>query len=144
MQKADFQYYQFHFPLDLDIEIIRQWSEMVGPSNLWLAPKLPPGADFPDHLLQYAETFVIDAYSQDKFGGTGKSADWKSFSEFQILYPEKKWILAGGIGPENVVSSVIQTDARMIDLNSAVESKPGQKEVDKIKSVFESLKENCL
>jgi phosphoribosylanthranilate isomerase len=32
----------------------------------------------------------------------------------------------------------------MIDLNSAVESKPGQKEVDKIKSVFESLKENCL
>jgi phosphoribosylanthranilate isomerase len=144
MQKADFQYYQFHFPLDLDIEIIRQWSEMVGPSNLWLAPKLPPGADFPDHLLQYAETFVIDAYSQDKFGGTGKSADWKSFSEFQILYPEKKWILAGGIGPENVVSSVIQTDARMIDLNSAVESKPGQKEVDKIKFVFESLKENCL
>ena len=144
MQKADFQYYQFHFPLDLDIEIIRQWSEMVGPSNLWLAPKLPPGADFPDHLLQYAETFVIDAYSQDKFGGTGKSADWNSFSKYQNLYPEKKWILAGGIGPENVVSSVIQTDARMIDLNSAVESKPGQKQVDKIKSVFESLKENCL
>ena len=144
MQKADFQYYQFHFPLDLDIEIIRQWSEMVGPSNLWLAPKLPPGADFPDHLLQYAETFVIDAYSQDKFGGTGKSADWKSFSEFQILYPEKKWILAGGIGPENIVSSIQATDAHMIDLNSAVESKPGQKEVDKIKSVFESLKENCL
>jgi phosphoribosylanthranilate isomerase len=144
MQKADFQYYQFHFPLDLDIEIIRQWSEMVGPSNLWLAPKLPPGADFPDHLLQYAETFVIDAYSQDKFGGTGKSADWNSFSKYQNLYPEKKWILAGGIGPENVVSSVIQTDARMIDLNSAVESKPGQKEVGKIKSVFESLKENCL
>jgi phosphoribosylanthranilate isomerase len=144
MQKADFQYYQFHFPLDLDIEIIRQWSEMVGPSNLWLAPKLPPGANFPDHLLQYAETFVIDAYSQNKFGGTGKSADWNSFSKYQNLYPEKKWILAGGIGPENVVSSVIQTDARMIDLNSAVESKPGQKEVDKIKSVFESLKENCL
>ncbi len=144
MQKADFQYYQFHFPLDLDIEIIRQWSEMVGPSNLWLAPKLPPGADFPEYLLEYSETFVIDAYSQDKFGGTGKSADWNSFSKYQNLYPEKKWILAGGIGPENVVSSVIQTDARMIDLNSAVESKPGQKEVDKIKSVFESLKENCL
>ncbi len=144
MQKADFQFYQFHFPLDLDEEIIRLWSEMVGPSNLWLAPKLSPGADFPDHLLQYAETFVIDAYSQDKFGGTGKSADWKSFSEYQNLYPEKKWILAGGIGPKNVVSSVVQTNARVIDLNSAVESKPGQKEVDMIKSVFESLKKNLL
>ena len=89
MQKADFQYYQFHFPLDLDKEIIRQWSEMVGPSNLWLAPKLPTGANFPEYLLEYSETFVIDAYSPDKFGGTGKSADWKSFSEFQNLYPEK-------------------------------------------------------
>ena len=144
MQKADFQYYQFHFPLDLDKEIIRQWSEMVGPSNLWLAPKLPTGANFPEYLLEYSETFVIDAYSPDKFGGTGKSADWKSFSEFQNLYPEKKWILAGGIGPKNVVSSVVQTDARMIDLNSAVESKPGQKDVDKLKSVFESLKKNYL
>jgi phosphoribosylanthranilate isomerase len=144
MQKADFQFYQFHFPLDFEKEIIRQWSEMVGPSSLWLAPKLPPDTNFPEHLLEYADTFVIDAYSQDKFGGTGKSADWKSFSEFQILYPEKKWILAGGIGPENIVSSIQATDAHMIDLNSAVESKPGQKEVDKIKSVFESLKENCL
>ena len=144
MQKAGFQFYQFHFPLDLEKDIIRQWSELVGPSNLWLAPKLPPGADFPDYLLEYAETFVIDAYSQDKFGGTGKSADWKSFSKYQDLYPEKKWILAGGIGPENAVSSVVQSNARIIDLNSAVESKPGQKEVDKIKSVFEFLKKNRL
>ena len=67
----------------------------MGPSNLWLAPKLPPGADFPDYLLEYAETFVIDAYSQDKFGGTGKSADWKSFSKYQDLYPEKNGFLLG-------------------------------------------------
>ena len=97
-----------------------------------------PWSRFSGSSIEYAETFVIDAYSQDKFGGTGKSADWKSFSEYQNLYPEKKWILAGGIGPDNVVSSVAQTNARMIDLNSAVESKPGQKEVDKINYVFDS------
>ena len=144
MQKADFQFYQFHFPLDFEKEIIRQWSEMVGPSSLWLAPKLPPDTNFPEHLLEYAETFVIDAYSQDKFGGTGQAADWKSFSKYQNLYPEKKWILAGGIGPENIVSSIQATDAHMVDLNSAVETEPGQKELDKIKSVFESLKKNRL
>jgi phosphoribosylanthranilate isomerase len=32
----------------------------------------------------------------------------------------------------------------MVDLNSAVETEPGQKELDKIKSVFESLKKNRL
>jgi phosphoribosylanthranilate isomerase len=141
MQKADFQYYQFHFPLDLDKEIIRQWSEMVGPSNLWLAPKLPPGADFPEYLLEYSETFVIDAYSQDKFGGTGKSADWKSFSEFQNLYPEKKWILAGGIGPDNIASAYHKVDLQIVDINSAVESEPGVKDEAKIKKLFLCLQE---
>ncbi|MEC8243776.1 MAG: phosphoribosylanthranilate isomerase [Verrucomicrobiota bacterium] len=141
MQKAGFQFYQFHFPFDLEKKIIRQWSEMVGPSNLWLAPKLPPGADFPDYLLQYAETFVIDAYSQHKFGGTGKSADWKSFSEFQNLYPEKRWILAGGIGPDNIASAYQKVDLQVVDINSSVESEPGVKDEDKIKKLFLCLQE---
>ena len=42
MQQADFKFYQFHFPLDLEKEKILKWSESVGPANLWLAPKLPP------------------------------------------------------------------------------------------------------
>ncbi len=144
MQQADFQFYQFHFPLALEKEAILQWSELVGPSNLWLAPKLPPGARFPDYLLEYAETFVIDAYSQNKFGGTGTPADLESFAKYQCLFPEKKWILAGGLGPKNVVSSVRKTNARTVDLNSAVEQSPGLKDFGKIRSVFEALRREAL
>ena len=144
MQQADFKFYQFHFPLDLEKEKILKWSESVGPANLWLAPKLPPGARFPEYLLEYAETFVIDAYSQNKFGGTGTSADLESFAKYQSLFPEKKWILAGGLGPKNVVSSVLKSNARMVDLNSAVEQSPGQKDFGKIKSVFEALQRESL
>ena len=140
MKQAGFEFYQFHFPLELKEEKVRQWSKIVGVSNLWLAPKLLPGIDFPEYLLEYADTFLIDSYSQDKFGGTGKSADWESFAKYQDLYPEKKWILAGGIGPKNVISSIRMTHARMVDLNSAVEAKPGQKDLEKIKSVIEALK----
>tara|TARA_B100000212_G_scaffold205984_1_gene155404 strand:+ start:410 stop:1066 length:657 start_codon:yes stop_codon:yes gene_type:complete len=144
MQQAEFQFYQFHFPLDLEKETILRWSELVGPANLWLAPKLPPGARFPDFLLEYAETFVIDAYSKNKFGGTGTSADLESFAKYQSLFPEKNWILAGGLGPKNVVSSVLKTNARTVDLNSAVEQSPGQKDFGKIKSVFEALRRESL
>ena len=139
MKEGGFDFFQFHFPLDFDTSKICQWSKLVGPSNLWLAPKLPPGSDFPEKLLEYAENFVIDSYSEDKFGGTGNSADWESFSNYQKKYSDKKWILAGGIGPQNVVQAVQMTSATIIDLNSRVESKPGIKDKEEIETVFKFI-----
>ena len=37
MKEAGFDF-QFHFPLDFETEKILQWSELVSPSKLWLAP----------------------------------------------------------------------------------------------------------
>lgn len=135
-KEAGFQYFQLHFPLNFDTTIIRHWSELVGCSNLWLAPQLPPGSDFPENLLKHAKNFLIDCYSQEKFGGTGKPADWKSFSKYQKKYPEKKWILAGGIGPDNIAYALQQLDLELVDVNSAVESVPGLKDENKIKNLF--------
>ena len=141
MKEGGFDFFQFHFPLDFDTSKICQWSKLVGPSNLWLAPKLPPGSDFPEKLLEYAENFVIDSYSEDKFGGTGNSADWESFSNYQKKYPDKKWILAGGMGPENIGYALKELDVSLVDVNSAVESMPGVKNEDKIKKLFLCLQE---
>ena len=141
IKKAGFDYFQFHFPLNSSIKIIEEWSEIVGKANLWLAPKIPPGIDFPESLLEFADTFLIDAYSDDKFGGTGKSADWARFSKFQKQYPEKKWILAGGMGPENISAAVTQMKIETVDVNSAVESRPGVKDESKIKKLFLCLQE---
>jgi len=123
----------------IDPNIIKEWSTIVGSSNLWLAPKLPPDTEFPETLLNFSDTFLLDAYSKTKFGGTGHSSDWKTFSKCKVSYPEKKWILAGGIGPKNVAEALLQTKADIIDLNSGVEQAPGQKDPLKIKSVFSIL-----
>ena len=139
MKNAGFDFYQFHFPYDFDPEKIRQWSELVGPSNLWLAPKISPSNSFPESLLDLADTFVIDAYSKDKFGGTGNTSDWNSFLSFQKDYPSKKWVLAGGIGPRNVVQAIQMTNPAIIDLNSRVESQPGIKDKEKIETVFKFI-----
>ena len=141
MKEVGFNYFQFHFPLDFDMKKVRQWSELVGSSKLWLAPKIPPGVDFPEDLLGYSDNFLIDAFSKNSFGGTGNQADWKNFSEYKLKYPEKKWILAGGIGPENIGSAVKQLDIELVDVNSAVEIMPGVKDVNKIKKLFLCLKE---
>ena len=139
MKDAGFDFFQFHFPYDFDPNQICQWSELVGPSSLWLAPKIPPGNSFPESLLDLAYTFVIDAYSKDKFGGTGNTSDWESFLGFQKDYPTKKWVLAGGIGPQNVVQAIQMTNPAIIDLNSRVESESGIKDKEKIKTVFKFL-----
>ena len=139
MKEGGFDFFQFHFPLDFDISKIFQWSKLVGPANLWLAPKLPPGSNFPEKLLEYAENFVIDTYSEDKFGGTGNSADWESFSNYKKKYSDKKWVLAGGIGPQNVVKAIQMTSPTIIDLNSRVENKPGIKDKTEIETVFKFI-----
>lgn len=141
MKEAGFDFFQFHFPLDFETEKILQWSELVSPSKLWLAPKLPPGSAFPEQLLDLAETFVMDAFSKDQFGGTGQTSDWDSFSKYQTLYSNHKWILAGGMGPENIGYAVQHLDLGFVDVNSAVETSPGIKNKDKIKNLFLRLQE---
>ena len=141
MKDAGFDFYQFHFPLDFDSKQIQQWSELVGPSNLWLAPKIPPGNLFPEPLLELADTFVIDAYSKDKFGGTGNNSDWNSFSNYQAENPNHRWVLAGGMGPENIGQAMRDLDLRMVDINSAVETAPGIKDQALLKKFFLCLQE---
>ena len=141
MKDAGFDFFQFHFPYDFDPEQIGQWSELVGPSSLWLAPKIPPGSSFPKPLLELADTFVIDAYSKDKFGGTGNTSDWNSFAHYQAENPDHNWVLAGGMGPENIEQAMRELDLRMIDVNSALETAPGVKDQALLKKFFLCLQE---
>jgi phosphoribosylanthranilate isomerase len=139
MATVGFARYQLHFPHDLPRERIAEWAEIVGRENLWLAPKLPPDQPFPENLLEFAEAFLIDAFAEDAYGGTGHTADWSRFAGLKERFPEKKWILAGGLSPDNVVEAIAATGAGHIDANSGVESAPGIKDPEKIKALFKAL-----
>ncbi|MDD7724784.1 MAG: phosphoribosylanthranilate isomerase, partial [Bacteroidales bacterium] len=60
------------------------------------------------------------------FGGTGQQFDWQLILRQPLRMP---WILAGGIGPENIVEAA-QSGAMMLDLNSRFESALGIKDYD--------------
>jgi phosphoribosylanthranilate isomerase len=139
MATGGFARYQLHFPHDLPRERIAEWAEIVGRENLWLAPKLPPDQPFPENLLDFAEAFLIDAFAEDAYGGTGHTADWSRFAGLKERFPEKKWILAGGLSPDNALDAIAATGADRIDANSGVESAPGIKDPQKIKALFKAL-----
>jgi phosphoribosylanthranilate isomerase len=116
-------------------------SAKLGIKHLWLAPKLADGAEWPADLIPLAEGFVHDAHAKDAFGGTGKVSDWTRFQQLQQKYPQSLWILAGGLGPDNIAAAA-NSGAGFFDLNSGIELAPGLKSAEKMTGVSEVLLKN--
>lgn len=135
-----FDYFQLHTSASVSEQLLEQWAAAVGVERLWLAPRLKPGGAFPEYFLQYAQSFLVDTYSKNQVGGTGKTGDWGSFADWKKRYAHKQWILAGGLSPENVRAAVLETAADHLDVNSGVESEPGVKNHAKLQALFENLR----
>jgi phosphoribosylanthranilate isomerase len=134
---ADF--IQIHFPHVTPLETLRAWSQAVGPDKLWFAPRLPPPLDVAPAWLPLAETFLLDTFHADKFGGTGRTSDWAKFARHQQAHPNRSWILSGGLNPENIGDALRQSGAHFVDVNSGVESAPGVKDHTKLKMFAAAL-----
>lgn len=142
MQDAGFDFFQIHFRHDLPRDQIAAWSAAVGADKLWLAPKLPPSMDVGTELLPLARFYLWDTFHAEGFGGSGKTGDWGKFARHQSTHPEKTWVLAGGLSPENIVTALQVSGARFVDVNSGVESAPGVKDHAKLARLVSVLREH--
>jgi phosphoribosylanthranilate isomerase len=136
---AGFDCFQIHFPADTPVEFLRKWSGTVGVDRLWLAPKLPPAEDVNPAWLPLAGSFLLDTFHAEGFGGSGRTGDWRKFARHQQTYPEKNWVLAGGLNPDNIAVAVTRSGARFVDVNSGVESAPGVKDAAKLRRFVDNL-----
>lgn len=68
---------------------------------------------------------LFDTKTKDKSGGTGKSFDWSLLSKREI---DKDFILAGGLGKENIEQALKNVRPAAVDLNSQIEISPGKKD----------------
>lgn len=139
MQAAGFDFFQIHFRLETPVEQLTAWSRLVGEKHLWLAPKLPPGADVPPSALAVAKYILFDTYHKDGFGGSGKTGDWANFVRHQTAHRGNFWVLAGGLSPDNIRDALRATHPRIVDVNSGVESAPGVKDEAKLKAFVVAL-----
>ena len=141
LMKDDFDFFQIHFRHDTTLRQIAGWAKVVGPERLWLAPKLPPEIDVDPTWLSLAGHVLLDTYQPDAFGGSGRTGDWLKFSRLQEKHPQRKWILAGGLNPSNVAEAVQASGAKIIDVNSGVESAPGIKDHVKLRALRAALQQ---
>lgn len=96
------------------------------------------GAD-PYAIAYYSvvDALLLDAYHPQQLGGTGQTLPWESLKNFK---PPCPWLLAGGLNPENVLTALSYLQPDGIDLSSGVERSPGDKDLNKVKKLIESLK----
>ncbi len=139
MRDAGFDYFQIHFRPETTEAQLAEWSQLVGAKHLWLAPKLPPGAEVTSATRDLAKFILLDTFHPGVFGGSGQTGDWGKFARHQAAHPENIWILAGGLNADNIADALGQSGARFVDVNSGVESAPGVKDEAKLKRFVVAL-----
>ncbi len=84
----------------------------------------------------YVDRLLLDAYHPEQLGGTGKTLDWRSLRAFS---PSRPWFLAGGLTPANILTAIAELSPNGIDLSSGVERSPGDKDLSKVRQLFDQL-----
>lgn len=81
---------------------------------------------------------LLDTYSAKAAGGTGNTFNW----DLAIKVKEMGMpiILAGGLGPSNIVEAVSKVKPYAVDISSGVEERPGEKSHALIREFFEKLR----
>lgn len=90
------------------------------------------------NYLQAVDAYLLDAYHPQMLGGTGHTLNWQDLSHFQTQLP---WFLAGGLKPKNIAQALSQVTPDGIDLSSGVERSPGNKDLGKVRELFQTLKQ---
>jgi len=79
---------------------------------------------------------LVDAFDPVRFGGTGKTVNWDAAREIAAA---RQTILAGGLNAANIKLAVRSVRPYGVDVSSGVESAPGVKDPNRLRSFFEAL-----
>lgn len=74
-----------------------------------------------------ADAYLLDSYSDEKPGGTGKRFDWEIIRKTDATR-YGRIIIAGGLNPANVVTAIKLTEPFGVDASSGVEASRGKKD----------------
>jgi phosphoribosylanthranilate isomerase len=81
--------------------------------------------------------FVLDAFSDQAYGGTGQVIDWQLAAE---VAKAANILLAGGLTPDNVGKAIQTVQPYGVDVSSGVEREPGKKDHGKVRAFIRAVR----
>jgi len=78
---------------------------------------------------------LLDAWAGDRAGGTGETFSW----ELALRVRKRRFILSGGLRPENVTEAITLLHPWGVDVCSGVEMERGKKDLSKVKKFIEEV-----
>lgn len=105
-------------------------AELAG-LRVWKA--LPVGADFrASRMDDYdCEAILLDTAKANVYGGSGQTFSWQKAIEAK---GDRRIIVAGGLGPDNVAEAIRTLRPWGVDASSRLESSPGRKDTEKVEA----------
>ncbi|HIC97751.1 MAG TPA: phosphoribosylanthranilate isomerase [Aquificaceae bacterium] len=91
-----------------------------------------------DERWREAHAVLLDTYSKEAYGGTGRTFDWSLARE--IIESGFRVMLAGGLTPLNVGEAVRRLRLYGVDVSSGVEIRPGVKDREKVLKFLKEVK----
>lgn len=107
--------------------------------RIWKAVRVRDGKDMDRAVLygklEKVEMVLLDAYSEEEYGGLGEVFDWSLIESSGL----GDYMLAGGLNPENVQDAILKARPYGLDVSSGVES-DGYKDIKKISEFIEKAR----
>ena len=91
--------------------------------------------NIPKYEVDY---YLLDAYSEELPGGTGKTFNWDLAKEAKEF--GRPIILSGGLNPENIIGALEKVSPFGVDVSSGVELSPGQKDHKKLEEFITKVR----
>ncbi|HEV8525263.1 MAG TPA: phosphoribosylanthranilate isomerase [Terriglobales bacterium] len=105
---------------------------------------VPVLAKFGEAMRSFAEQGGVDAVLLDTAsyvrGGTGETWDWIDVAQFLPRTVGVRFIVAGGLSPENVADAVKVLGPWGVDVVTGVEREPGKKDPGKVKAFVDAVR----
>ncbi len=89
-----------------------------------------PSVEIPDGQIP-----MLDSAIGGQHGGTGVALDWAAVDR-----PDRPFVVAGGLGPENVAQAIATLRPWGVDASSGLESEPGIKDAARVAAFVQEAK----
>lgn len=126
-----------------DAEYISSLRKLFPEKEIWKAGRIRSEADIDTLTELPADKFVLDAFSAEAYGGTGKKIDEKllAYAKNKLSNP---FFIAGGIDSSNIADIIKKFTPYGVDLSSGIETdgfKDGAKMLE-IMKIYHNLTED--